>query len=72
MVHIDPGPIPTFITSTPALIRSFAASFVAILPTTSGICLRIFFAFLIKSIVVFVCACATSIKIMSTFDLISS
>ena len=26
VVHIDPGPIPTLIASTPSLIKSFAAS----------------------------------------------
>ena len=32
VVHIDPGPIPTLIASAPALIRSLAASSVAMLP----------------------------------------
>ena len=32
VVQIEPGPIPTFTASTPALIKAFAASFVAIFP----------------------------------------
>ena len=32
VVQIDPGPIPTFITSTPSLIKNLAASAVAIFP----------------------------------------
>ena len=36
VVQIDPGPIPTFNESAPALIKSIAASAVAILPTTTG------------------------------------
>ena len=52
VVQIEPGPIPTLITSTPALIKSLAASFVAIFPTTKGVFFKIFFAFLIKSRVV--------------------
>ena len=36
VVHIEPGPIPTLIASAPNLIKSLAASGVAILPTTIG------------------------------------
>ena len=46
VVQIDPGPIPTFNESAPALIKSFAASAVAILPTitgTEGNCFLTFF-----------------------------
>jgi hypothetical protein len=32
-VHIDPGPMPTFTASAPALTKYLAASAVAILPT---------------------------------------
>ena len=35
VVHIDPGPIPTFIASAPAFIRNSAAAAVAIFPTIS-------------------------------------
>ena len=46
VVQIDPGPIPTLSESAPALIRSFAASEVAIFPTMTGISGRIFLSFL--------------------------
>ena len=36
VVQMEPGPIPTFIASAPSLIKSFAASGVAIFPTTMG------------------------------------
>ena len=36
VVQIEPGPIPTLIASAPNLIKSLAASGVAILPTTMG------------------------------------
>ena len=36
VVQIEPGPIPTLIASAPNLIKSLAASGVAILPTTIG------------------------------------
>ena len=35
VVHIDPGPIPTFIQSAPAPINDFEASLVATLPATT-------------------------------------
>ena len=39
VVQIDPGPIPTLITSAPELNNLFAASAVAILPTQIGVLL---------------------------------
>ena len=45
VVHIDPGPIPTLIASTPSLIKSFAASGVAI-SNNYGQC--VFFLFFYK------------------------
>ena len=36
VVHIDPGPIPTFTASAPASTKYFAASAVAIFPTTTS------------------------------------
>ena len=43
VVHIDPGPIPTFIPSTPALIKNLAASAVAIFPAITSTSLNFFF-----------------------------
>ena len=37
VVHIDPGPMPTLIISTPSLIRNFAASIVATFPAQSAV-----------------------------------
>jgi hypothetical protein len=45
-VQIDPGPIPTFIISTPNLIKNLAASGVAIFPAHKAIFL--FLNFLIN------------------------
>ena len=45
VVQIDPGPIPTFKMSAPALYNFLAASPVAILPTQIGVLLFIFFNF---------------------------
>ncbi|GIS48599.1 MAG: hypothetical protein Ct9H90mP22_1870 [Gammaproteobacteria bacterium] len=42
VVHIDPGPMPTFKESTPADIKAFAASAVAIFPTTISVFLFLF------------------------------
>ena len=48
VVHIEPGPIPTFIISTPSLIKNFAASGVAIFPAHKAVFFGlIFFIFLI-------------------------
>ena len=44
VVQIDPGPIPTLITSTPNLSKNLAASGVAILPAHSAV-LLFFFSF---------------------------
>ncbi len=49
VVQIEPGPIPTLITSAPALIRNFAASGVAIFPAHKAVFL--FFLFFIKFII---------------------
>ena len=43
VVQIDPGPIPTFITSTPNLIKNFAASLVATFPAHSVVFNDFFF-----------------------------
>jgi len=37
VVQIEPGPIPTFIISTPRFVKNFAASAVAIFPAQSVI-----------------------------------
>ena len=55
VVHIDPGPIPTFIISTPCLIRNLAASAVAILPAHKAVLVGlIFLIFFIISATFFV------------------
>jgi len=42
-VQIEPGPIPTFIISTPSFIKNLAASAVAIFPAQSVVCFDFFF-----------------------------
>jgi len=55
-VQIEPGPIPTLITSTPKLTKNFAASGVAIFPAQRAIFLFfIFFIYLTISATFFVC-----------------
>ena len=49
MVHIEPGPIPTFTASAPILIKYFAASDVAIFPTTKSRFENLDFIFLTTS-----------------------
>ena len=67
VVHIEPGPIPTLIISTPSLIKYLAASGVAILPAHNAILLfLILFINLIISPTFFVCPCAVSTTIKST------
>jgi len=64
-VQIDPGPIPTLIASAPNLIKSLAASGVAIFPTTIGV--WIFFLICLKaSKTNDECPCAVSINKTST------
>ena len=46
VVHIDPGPIPTFNISAPSLASAFAASAVAIFPAHIGIFFTFFLIFL--------------------------
>tara|TARA_B110001452_G_scaffold202846_1_gene172870 strand:+ start:500 stop:790 length:291 start_codon:yes stop_codon:yes gene_type:complete len=68
-VQIEPGPIPTFITSTPNLIKNLAASAVAILPAHKVIFLSLsFFINLIISATFLLCPCAVSTTIRSTFS----
>ena len=56
VVRIDPGPIPTLITSAPSLIKNFAASVVAIFPAHKVVFFDFnFFIFLIISPTFFVC-----------------
>ena len=43
VVQIDPGPIPTFIISTPNLSKNLAAAGVAIFPAHKAVFLLIFF-----------------------------
>ena len=43
VVQIEPGPIPTFIISTPSFIKNLAASAVAIFPAQSVVCFDFFF-----------------------------
>lgn len=45
VVHIEPGPIPTFKASAPAAIKSFAASPVAIFPAITGSSGKAFYLF---------------------------
>ena len=69
VVQIEPGPIPTFIISTPSPTKNFAASAVAIFPAQIAVFLgRIFFIFLIISPTFLVCPCAVSITIKSKFS----
>ena len=66
VVHIEPGPIPTFTASAPALASILAASPVAILPTTmstSGKCCLASFTF---SITERLWPCAVSMTMAST------
>ena len=42
VVQIEPGPIPTLITSTPSFIKNFAASAVAIFPAHKVVLLVFF------------------------------
>ena len=73
MVHIDPGPIPTLIISTPKFNKYFAASGVAIFPAHKAILLLfIFFIYLIILATFFVWPCAVSTTIKSTPSLIIS
>ena len=65
VVHIEPGPIPTLIPSTPALAKNFAASPVAILPATTSSEGNFDFNFLIVSKTELVWACAVSITTAS-------
>ena len=53
VVHIDPGPMPTFKESTPADIKAFAASAVAIFPTTISSFLYFFLIVFTDSITFF-------------------
>ena len=70
VVQIEPGPIPTLITSTPNLDKNLAASAVAIFPAH-----RVFFfdfnilIFFIISATFFVWPCAVSTTIKSIFSL---
>ena len=45
VVQIDPGPIPTFIMSTPSFAKNFAASAVAMFPAQRVVLLDFFFLF---------------------------
>ena len=49
VVQIEPGPMPTLITSTPTLSKNFAASGVAIFPAHKAVFL--FFIFFMKLII---------------------
>ena len=56
VVHIEPGPIPTLIISTPKLTKNFAASAVAIFPAHNTVFFGfIFLIFIIISATFFVC-----------------
>ena len=57
-MHIDPGPIPTFTPSTPALAKNLAASAVATLPATTSRSGKDFLTSLIIFRTDLVCACA--------------
>ena len=65
MVHIEPGPIPTFTQSAPLSINSFVASRVATFPAIISI-EDIFFSFLTVSITFIECPWAVSITSIST------
>tara|TARA_B100001778_G_scaffold198795_1_gene164035 strand:- start:440 stop:613 length:174 start_codon:yes stop_codon:yes gene_type:complete len=47
VVHIEPGPIPTFTPSTPAFAKNLAASAVATFPATTSRSENVFFTSLI-------------------------
>ena len=66
MVQIDPGPIPTLTPSAPALTRYFAASGVAMLPTTTSRVGNRFFTCFKTSTTPLVCPWAVSIITAST------
>ena len=70
-MHIEPGPIPTFIASAPASINALAASVVAIFPAIKSI-LNFFLISATALITLFVCPCAVSTAIISTFAFLSS
>ena len=65
VVHIEPGPIPTFTQSAPLSINSFVASRVATFPAIISI-EDIFFSFLTVSITFIECPWAVSITSIST------
>ena len=65
VVQIEPGPMPTFIASAPASIRSFTAAGFAIFPTTTSIFSSFLIAFSV-SIMPFVCPWAESMTSAST------
>ena len=69
VVHIEPGPIPTLIISTPNLSKNLAASGVAILPAHNAVFLLFFFLInLIISDTFLVWPCAVSTTIISIFS----
>ena len=75
VVQIEPGPIPTLTTSTPSLIKNFAASGVAILPAHKVVFDDfIFLIFLIISATFLLCPCAvsTTIKLIFSFIIASA
>ena len=66
VVHIEPGPIPTFTASAPALTNSVAASAVAIFPPIISTSLKFSLSIFIVSITFFECPCALSTTNTST------
>ena len=66
VVHIEPGPMPTFIASAPALANALAPAAVATLPAITSILAKLFFIAFSMSITPLVCPCALSRHITST------
>ncbi len=72
VVQIEPGPIPTFTASTPALISASAASPVATLPAITWSSGNLDFIISTVRITLAECPCAESITTTSTFASTSS
>ena len=66
VVHMDPGPMPTFTASAPASANAFAPAAVATLPAIICIFLKAFFIAFNVSMTPLVWPCALSIQITST------
>ena len=66
VVQIEPGPIPTFTASAPALANAKAPEAVATFPAITGRFLKFFFKLFNASITPLLCPCALSKETIST------